>query len=301
MPTRSPATPATICSTAVPAPTLMLGGFGNDVYFVDNAGDRRSRTPGEGNDTVFSTAHFRLSANVENLVLQGSADLQGYGNGEDNCSSATPATISSTAAPAPTSCSAAPATTRTSSTMPATGGRERRTKATMWCFRRPTSGCRRTWKPWSCKAAPTCRATATASQRDLRQRRQQPARRRGRRRRDVRRRRQRRLLRRQCRRCRVRERRRRHRRGLLDGPLRAVGERGNPGPARQCQPAGLRQQRANTLYGNTGNNLLNGEGGADSCSAAPATTSTSSTTSATSYSRTSTRAPMRYFPRSTTR
>ena len=36
---------------------------------------------GEGTDTVYSTAHFRLSENVENLVLQGGADLQGYGNG----------------------------------------------------------------------------------------------------------------------------------------------------------------------------------------------------------------------------
>ena len=36
---------------------------------------------GEGNDTVYATAHLRLSANVENLILQGSADLQGYGNG----------------------------------------------------------------------------------------------------------------------------------------------------------------------------------------------------------------------------
>ena len=34
----------------------------------------------EGDDAVFSTAHFALSANVETLVLQGSADLQGYGN-----------------------------------------------------------------------------------------------------------------------------------------------------------------------------------------------------------------------------
>ena len=58
----------------------MLGGVGNDVYFVDNAGDVVIENAGEGNDTVFSTAHFRLSANVENLVLQGSADLQGYGN-----------------------------------------------------------------------------------------------------------------------------------------------------------------------------------------------------------------------------
>ena len=58
----------------------MIGGAGNDTYFVDNAGDGVVENPSEGNDTVFSTAHFRLSANVENLVLQGSADLQGYGN-----------------------------------------------------------------------------------------------------------------------------------------------------------------------------------------------------------------------------
>ena len=38
----------------------------------------------EGTDAVFSTAHFGLSANVETLVLQGSADLQGYGNSEAN-------------------------------------------------------------------------------------------------------------------------------------------------------------------------------------------------------------------------
>jgi Ca2+-binding RTX toxin-like protein len=62
----------------------MLGGAGSDVYFVDNAGDAVVENSGEGNDTVFSTAHLRLSANVENLVLQGSADLQGYGNSLSN-------------------------------------------------------------------------------------------------------------------------------------------------------------------------------------------------------------------------
>ena len=58
----------------------------------------------EGNDTVFSTAHLRLSANVETLVLQGTADLQGFGNSlaQLRCT-ATPATICSTAMPAPTS------------------------------------------------------------------------------------------------------------------------------------------------------------------------------------------------------
>ena len=62
----------------------MSGGAGNDIYFVDNAGDAVTESVGEGNDTVFSTAHFALSANVENLVLQGGADLQGFGNGLAN-------------------------------------------------------------------------------------------------------------------------------------------------------------------------------------------------------------------------
>jgi Ca2+-binding RTX toxin-like protein len=62
----------------------MLGGAGNDVYIVDDAGDAIFENPGEGNDAVFSTAHFRLTANVENLVLQGTADLQGYGNNLSN-------------------------------------------------------------------------------------------------------------------------------------------------------------------------------------------------------------------------
>jgi trimeric autotransporter adhesin len=58
----------------------MIGRDGNDVYFVDNAGDAVIEDVAEGNDAVFSTAHFGLSANVETLVLQGGADLQGYGN-----------------------------------------------------------------------------------------------------------------------------------------------------------------------------------------------------------------------------
>ena len=35
---------------------------------------------GEGNDAVFASANYGLSANVETLVLQGGADLQGFGN-----------------------------------------------------------------------------------------------------------------------------------------------------------------------------------------------------------------------------
>jgi Ca2+-binding RTX toxin-like protein len=63
---------------------VMVGGAGDDAYFVDNFADAVFENPSEGNDTVYSTAHFRLSDDVENLILQGSADLQGYGNGLGN-------------------------------------------------------------------------------------------------------------------------------------------------------------------------------------------------------------------------
>jgi trimeric autotransporter adhesin len=63
---------------------LMVGGAGNDAYFVDDTSDAAFESPGEGNDTVFSTANYRLAADVETLVLQGNADLQGYGNGSAN-------------------------------------------------------------------------------------------------------------------------------------------------------------------------------------------------------------------------
>ena len=52
----------------------LFGGTGNDAYIVDNTGDGVVENAGEGIDTVYATAHFRLAVNVENLVLQGSAD-----------------------------------------------------------------------------------------------------------------------------------------------------------------------------------------------------------------------------------
>ena len=62
---------------------LMIGGEGDDSYFVDNAGDVVVENSGEGRDTVIASAHYALTADVENLVLQGDATtpLQGYGNG----------------------------------------------------------------------------------------------------------------------------------------------------------------------------------------------------------------------------
>src|SRR5262245_37404052 len=58
----------------------MIGNLGNDTYVVDNGGDVVVENANEGTDTVLASIHFVLSVNVENLTLQGSADLQGYGN-----------------------------------------------------------------------------------------------------------------------------------------------------------------------------------------------------------------------------
>src|SRR4029079_15620350 len=52
----------------------------NDVYFVDNAGDLVIENVSEGIDTANASIHYVLTANVENLVMLGGADLQGYGN-----------------------------------------------------------------------------------------------------------------------------------------------------------------------------------------------------------------------------
>src|SRR5262249_23107105 len=59
---------------------LMIGGIGDDAYVVDNAGDAVSENAGEGTDTVQSSVSYMLSANVENLVLTSSADINGIGN-----------------------------------------------------------------------------------------------------------------------------------------------------------------------------------------------------------------------------
>jgi Ca2+-binding RTX toxin-like protein len=62
----------------------MAGGAGNDVYFVDNSDDAVFENANQGNDTVFASVSYTLSTDIENLVLQGSADLQGYGNVSNN-------------------------------------------------------------------------------------------------------------------------------------------------------------------------------------------------------------------------
>ncbi|HEY0312051.1 MAG TPA: M10 family metallopeptidase C-terminal domain-containing protein [Allosphingosinicella sp.] len=57
----------------------MSGGMGNDVYIVDNIGDLVTETAGQGNDTVKASISYTLGANVENLILTGTA-ADGTGN-----------------------------------------------------------------------------------------------------------------------------------------------------------------------------------------------------------------------------
>jgi len=62
----------------------MLGGQGDDLYRVDSTNDVIVENAGEGTDTVQSSANYTLSANVENLVLTGSASISGTGNISNN-------------------------------------------------------------------------------------------------------------------------------------------------------------------------------------------------------------------------
>jgi Ca2+-binding RTX toxin-like protein len=61
----------------------LIGGAGNDTYYVDNAGDSIVELVGEGADTEFSSISAYLPANVENLALTGAAYF-GVGNALDN-------------------------------------------------------------------------------------------------------------------------------------------------------------------------------------------------------------------------
>jgi Ca2+-binding RTX toxin-like protein len=60
----------------------MIGGDGNDTYWVDNIGDRAIETSATGGtDTVNSAIGFSLTGQqLENLVLTGSAAIDGTGN-----------------------------------------------------------------------------------------------------------------------------------------------------------------------------------------------------------------------------
>jgi Ca2+-binding RTX toxin-like protein len=62
----------------------MRGGLGDDLYTIDNIGDRTRENAGEGTDTVRSFITTTLLDNVENLQIQGSDNINGTGNELNN-------------------------------------------------------------------------------------------------------------------------------------------------------------------------------------------------------------------------
>jgi Ca2+-binding RTX toxin-like protein len=63
----------------------MNGGLGNDTYYVDNAGDVVIEGASGGTDTMHASLSWSLSGTyVENLILDGTADLNATGNSNDN-------------------------------------------------------------------------------------------------------------------------------------------------------------------------------------------------------------------------
>ncbi|HMN44942.1 MAG TPA: calcium-binding protein, partial [Povalibacter sp.] len=60
------------------------GGVGNDTYVVDATSELITEAAGAGIDSVFSSASFTLAANVENLTLTGSENINATGNASAN-------------------------------------------------------------------------------------------------------------------------------------------------------------------------------------------------------------------------
>jgi uncharacterized delta-60 repeat protein len=62
----------------------MTGGTGNDVYHIDNSGDSVNEGQDEGTDLVVSSVSHTLAQHFENLVLVGTAAIDGTGNDANN-------------------------------------------------------------------------------------------------------------------------------------------------------------------------------------------------------------------------
>ena len=62
----------------------LYGGTGDDFYYIDNIGDHVIEYSNNGNDMVISTIDYTLEANIENLLLIGFGDSNGYINGTGN-------------------------------------------------------------------------------------------------------------------------------------------------------------------------------------------------------------------------
>jgi Ca2+-binding RTX toxin-like protein len=62
----------------------LVGGIGDDIYIIDSLGDVVIESVAEGTDLVQSSVEHELDANVENLVLIGTGNINGTGNALDN-------------------------------------------------------------------------------------------------------------------------------------------------------------------------------------------------------------------------
>ena len=62
----------------------LIGGTGNDTYIVDSIRDVVIENADAGEDTVESAVNYTLTANVEYLILTGTANITGTGNDLDN-------------------------------------------------------------------------------------------------------------------------------------------------------------------------------------------------------------------------
>ncbi len=66
------------------APDIMIGGAGNDTYIVDTILDVVTEYANQGTDLVMSSVTYTLGANLENLTLTGTADINATGNSGAN-------------------------------------------------------------------------------------------------------------------------------------------------------------------------------------------------------------------------
>jgi Ca2+-binding RTX toxin-like protein len=62
----------------------MIGGLGNDIYVIDNVGDVVTEAAAAGTDLVRSSITYTLSANVEDLTLMDSGNIDATGNTLNN-------------------------------------------------------------------------------------------------------------------------------------------------------------------------------------------------------------------------
>ncbi|TAH10599.1 MAG: hypothetical protein EAZ11_11760, partial [Curvibacter sp.] len=62
----------------------MVGGAGNDTYYVDSASDVTTEAASAGTDTVYASVNWTLATNLENLTLDGTANINATGNSVAN-------------------------------------------------------------------------------------------------------------------------------------------------------------------------------------------------------------------------